>query len=587
MSRAYRTVLCVAALIAVPIFAMSASAALLPPQNTGDLYLLEGDCRCLVAISSNGTSVSVLVSRSEIAALLAVDPSAIYAGDELAVADDGTIYFGIGANGGNFLVARAPGGALSVLVTPVALLGAIGSGSMTGLAIGADGLLYSRSSTFASVISIDPLTGAISILVTEAAIEALHPEMNMGIEPGITADANYVYVNNDNFPDSIIRISYAGIPELFSAGPGVDPNDIVNRVLAVWVSSGTWGGDFIYEISGEPENIPVGPIAWNATAAEVQAAFDAALPGYAVSVTGSGAEFDAWLIELLGTGWDAGVQSNLDGGTLNFDLDYRHIRPVQHQIYAVGTDGTSGTVSLESFVSYRWHPVPLTWSVGDDSATVESALEASPLIGSGDVSVSGNGTLSDPWVLEFVGNLVDKWVLLFPDPPSVDDGDVRVGALQRARAFLGVDGFLTRRGNGDLTVIDSNTIQRIDPAGNVDLFMSNWDFGNWTETGAVDAGLAFDDADNLYIVDRGFPFRIVRIEPDGSVSDWVTAIQIAAATGGIAEELGSTAPIAFERVSVGVPSLGISAQTTLGALLLLIAVWSGFHRGSFARSGRS
>ena len=65
-------VLVLALATAAPLNA--ADYPLLPPDNTGKLYATERACDCVLAFSADGSTVEVLVTRDDLALLLAIAP---------------------------------------------------------------------------------------------------------------------------------------------------------------------------------------------------------------------------------------------------------------------------------------------------------------------------------------------------------------------------------------------------------------------------------------------------------------------------------------------------------------------------------
>ncbi|MCH2170290.1 hypothetical protein MK489_05880 [Myxococcota bacterium] len=573
----------------------AAPAPLLPPDDTGDLYVLENDCECVLAIDKSG-NVSVLVSRDDLITLFGLDPqlASLSSGEHgIATSESGAIYFGAGYEDPvtddrlDSIVERSSDGTLSILTSSADILALTGGNEteLNGLAFGIDGRLYTAESKSDSVLSIDPVTGTCSTLVDEASLKALIPESSIDLEPGIATDENYVYISSDGTPEILYRVSYGGVPEIFTAGPGTDPFNRFPFILALGVSDETTGGDFIFEILDGMGATPVGPIAWNASAAAVKAAFDSAAPGTTTTITGSGSELDPWLVEFIpaSLGWNL-FDTNLVGvgaSTFSENVQESNVVPVQSEIMGIGTDAAPGPpgpdtqidVSISLVGRYLVPDIEATWFVGDTAATVQSALEADPGVDPGDVGVTGSGSLADPWVLSFQGNLANT-SLSFNEccdsTNSLAGSPVFYERLQSAKAFYDLDVFLTRRDDGELMMADDQAqfFYRIDLAGNPTLFKNAWQL--LSDTGFpvdLEGGLAYDDAGDLFAavnsndLDTGLP-TIVRIEPDGTLQNWVSAETIAMATGGQPVDVDFDSGIAFERSPAAGDRIRLAIRTS-------------------------
>ena len=177
---------------------------------------------------------------------------------------------------------------------------------------------------------------------------------------------------------------------------GGDANEIQR------ISHNGTAGDLTLSFGAET----TGPIAFDATAADVQAALEA-LSGIGagnVEVTGTGTAADPWRVEFTGTkeaqnlGQITADDSGLTGtATVETFIDGQFGVDEVQRIFHDGGQGTF-TLSFEG---------ETTAAIAHDAtaADVKAALEGLPILDVGDVTVTGSGTAENPWVVTFLGTV--------------------------------------------------------------------------------------------------------------------------------------------------------------------------------------
>lgn len=89
-----------------------------------------------------------------------------------------------------------------------------------------------------------------------------------------------------------------------------------------------------------------------------------------------------------------------------------------NQLYAVYHDHTGGTFTLTVEATYTTSAI----AYDANAATVQAALEALTVPGTGNVTVSGSGSVGSPWLIEFDGDLSSKMVTLTGNGGSLTGG---------------------------------------------------------------------------------------------------------------------------------------------------------------------
>ncbi|HIC82310.1 MAG TPA: hypothetical protein EYP07_15305, partial [Kiloniellaceae bacterium] len=149
------------------------------------------------------------------------------------VASDGTIYFT--EQESDAVWQWTPGGGVE-LVASKAAIAAAAKGDPTesvdpeGLVVGSDGFLYITEDDTSSVLRVDPSNGTVTVLTTQAAMEALGGISTIDIDGGgllLSADGLSLYVASDGTPDAIIEIDIAsGTPTVLASGAPFSDLDV-------------------------------------------------------------------------------------------------------------------------------------------------------------------------------------------------------------------------------------------------------------------------------------------------------------------------------------------------------------------------
>ena len=547
---------------------------LLPPPQTGNLYVLERGSDSVLSITPAGV-ISVLVPKADLLTLIG-DPAGDLSFSDCGIVatQDGTLFFVLSSNDdGDYLIKRAANGTLSILADEADFDTAKGGGApgpdIEGLAWGVDQMLYCVETMSDSLLKIDPDSGAVSVLVTGIAFDGLIAGSTFAAAPGITADEDYLYVCSDGTPDAVYRVSYAGVPEVFASGPGVDPTVLVPEIATIWLEASVTGGTFVIDIYPSADGPPTGfPMPWDTNAVDIQAAINAVFPG-GVVVTGLGTELSPWILTFdTNLDYAGAYNSALIGGTLYAGIVQEAGQEnVANHVEAIGTDATSGSfeIAIETVVVSESGPDYVILNVGDSAVAVKTALENQvDAIDPGDVTVTGTGTLVDPWVITFIGNLAKTKVDVELNE-NTTDGDVYVGTRIGANSFDDADGFMTRRKTGTLMMEDdsgAHFLYQITRAGDTSIFMSEWDImialDNSGEELDLEGGIAYDDDDNLFVGNNEVTYSkggggnvvgsamIMRVAPNKTIIEWVTADDVVAVTAGDLEDVKFEG-IAFER----------------------------------------
>ncbi len=218
--------------------AMSATAAnaatppLLPFNQTSDLYIVDRGCDCIVRVTPAG-GMSVAVSKAQIAAATGLNENDFDL-NESGIAFDarGNMYFVI--DDVPSLLKRTSAGVLTELVSPSAMQAIAGNDvDPDGIAFGSDGFLYVQTDNSPEeVVRVNPTTGALSILIDNATLDAIPGVSNIDLEIGIVGSENgLLYLVTENNPHGIVAINLAlGTGTLLASGaPFVDTDKFMTR----------------------------------------------------------------------------------------------------------------------------------------------------------------------------------------------------------------------------------------------------------------------------------------------------------------------------------------------------------------------
>lgn len=291
---------------------LAATPPLTPFDQTADLFVADNGCDCLLRVAPDGT-VTVEASEAEIVAADpdAADATAVDMNESgVAMDADGTLYFV--NSGSNSLLRKTRTGSLEVVISATDLAADPGSTDLEKIAFASDGTLYASEEDLDGAVAIDVAAGTASVLVAQAALEALPGITSADVEAGIGVDsAGNVYIASDGTPDAVFKVAPDGTPSVLATAPSETQH----------VSTDATGGTFTLSFGGEG---PTGSIAYDASAADVQTALEGLSnldPGD-VAVSGAGTATDPWVVEFHGAYEGADVAqmtgdgSGLSGGTL-------------------------------------------------------------------------------------------------------------------------------------------------------------------------------------------------------------------------------------------------------------------------------
>ena len=163
--------------------------------------------------------------------------------------------------------------------------------------------------------------------------------------------------------------------------------NIATSTATVTVGSAS-GGTFTLDVDG----VITAPIAWNAAAADVEAAVVAALGAGSATVTGSGSIADPWVILFIcaAYGHNRWRWSYPDRNRCE-----RHFGHANRYSQCDGGSASGGSFTL-TLDAATTAPIAFNALAADVEAAVVAAL------GAGSATVTGSGSIADPWVIVFV-----------------------------------------------------------------------------------------------------------------------------------------------------------------------------------------
>ncbi len=556
-----------AMLLLIPLFSIApsvngADAPLLPPNNTGDLYVIERDCDCILSINPGG-NVSILVSNEALYDLFFENEvEEVYLDDSGMVSTvDGALYFLARGSQPHLpppdtmprnqrVIKRTSDGTLSFVNTIQQILVATGEDdlSLESLVMGDDEQLYIMEGRSDSLLKMNPGTGVTTKLVSEVDFEALVTGADFDAEVGMAADENYIYVASDGIPNTLYRVSYDGVPEVFASGPGVDPTVLIQQEFNLAIKDSVTGGTFnlVYEYQGF-HNIP-----YNITTADLQTL----MADFAATITGEGSESTPWQFTLLaGREYDSINDNNLvyagvdDAYEIEFIQEPGMANVVDH-VEAVAVEGASGSDLVSVDIEFNYIDALeniniVEWLWNATAAEVKTTIENNPdFADGGSVDVTGTGTKAAPWLMTWSGGPYAKQQPNYDEGGLTGDGTLYVGTMVNAIAFDDPDGYMARREDGSLIVEDDSRahfLYEVTEAGETSIFVNEWELV-LANDGDVDmeGGMAFDSNGVLHVAtdnegddfneDRDLPAVIFRIQPNKTISRWVEASDVTAVT---------------------------------------------------------
>jgi hypothetical protein len=221
--------ICLISLLCPPL---EADQHLLPFPYTGDLYVLDDGCQCVLQISPEG-DVSIAVTRADILEVTNKNLVQLEA-EGLIIDAEGTMFFSESEVDG--IVRRTKDGSMGLLVAESEILAAIGGNAsevdIDQMTFGIDNQIYAVDDENESVLRFDPQTGEVSVFVSETALQdALGVGQTVDLSTGIAAsNYGFLYGFSDGTPNAVFAICPNGAVKVLHAGPPLeDPDEFATR----------------------------------------------------------------------------------------------------------------------------------------------------------------------------------------------------------------------------------------------------------------------------------------------------------------------------------------------------------------------
>jgi hypothetical protein len=246
--------------------------------STDDLLIMDNATEHILRITSNGR-IDILLKKSELQTFLINEES--YGpglsfnnrGFVIDPADGGSLYFTITDDDTKSSIVKfdLTTGELSLVIANSTIIAATGeaSSSLRNLDIGPDGRIYTADSTSNDVLKCHPVTGAVTVLTTKEAIEALGGITTISLVSGpIVNSAGKLYVASDDTPSALFEIDITtGTPTVVVSTTLSDPDVYMDfhPFNGDIVISDDAGGNVIYRIT------PGGSISTFISEAELEA----------------------------------------------------------------------------------------------------------------------------------------------------------------------------------------------------------------------------------------------------------------------------------------------------------------------------
>ncbi|CAD7766693.1 MAG: hypothetical protein DNFNHJIP_00091 [Candidatus Argoarchaeum ethanivorans] len=211
----------IAAIVVISVFASItglASAMLLPPSQTGNLFVLEEGSDDVISITPTG-QVSDVLTEDEIGTFTG-EGSADFDNCGIAFDDFGNLFFA--EEDSESILKWTPGAGLSWVVTKAQITAATGEtlADPEGIAFGSDGFLYVNDDASESVLQVDTTTNTVSVYVSKATLEALPGITSVDLNsPIVGGPGGVVYTASDGTPDAIFAIAPGGVPSVLTSNP--------------------------------------------------------------------------------------------------------------------------------------------------------------------------------------------------------------------------------------------------------------------------------------------------------------------------------------------------------------------------------
>ena len=173
------------------------------------MFVMDESSDSILKVLADGT-VEVLVSEDDITA--ATGESGANLHDRgLSIDDSGNVYF-TDEDSDSILMKPADGGPVQIVTSESDIEAATGGSHADpqDMTLGSDGMLYINDDDTDSIVQVNPVTGAVQVLVSGDALEALTGISNVDLDGGITASADgKLYAASDGSPDAIFEIDIA------------------------------------------------------------------------------------------------------------------------------------------------------------------------------------------------------------------------------------------------------------------------------------------------------------------------------------------------------------------------------------------
>ncbi len=178
-------------------------------ETVGSLYVMEEGSDSILKVGLDGNA-EVLITQDDIIAVTGKD-NADMDDRGIAVDSNGNIYFSEEESGA-ILVKPADGGALRILASESAIEDATGADGAEpkALTLGSDGKIYVNDDKSDSILSVDPETGEVDVLISKADLLALPGIEKVDLDGGIAATSDgKLYTVSDGDPDAVLMIDIA------------------------------------------------------------------------------------------------------------------------------------------------------------------------------------------------------------------------------------------------------------------------------------------------------------------------------------------------------------------------------------------
>jgi sugar lactone lactonase YvrE len=192
LTRRYPTIATALALavgvLALVHFVQAAPAPLLPPAETGDLFVLDSASGSVLRIDSNTQDVSTPITSDTIQFATGVsDTDVNFAENGIVAETDGTVSFA--ENASNSILRGSPDGVVALLVSEesISMTTQAATADPDGLALDAQGFLYFNDDAAEAIVSVNP-AGAISLYAETIRFTALNDVTSIDLSSAIVAD---------------------------------------------------------------------------------------------------------------------------------------------------------------------------------------------------------------------------------------------------------------------------------------------------------------------------------------------------------------------------------------------------------------